>query len=221
MNTHIWSHIAQSELAASFQMKVFSLVWLAMATTAFSVMTSWFIVSNVPFLASPLVSFIVLIWLVFTSRTWAQIRPLNIILFLLIAYILWIMLSPLIAMAIWVWWITIVMKAFTATACLTMAAWMYWASTKKDLSGMRWFLMMTLIWVIIVWVLQIFWPSPMVHMIVSWISVILFSGFISYEVNMLKHYPENMAIEAAIWLYLSIFNLFQSILSLLISLSSD
>ncbi len=221
MNSYYWSNIAQSELSASFQMKVFSLVWLAMATSAFAVMTSWYILSYLPFLANPLISLGILLILIFTSRTWAQIRPWNTVIFLLFAYILWIWLSPLVAIGILVWWSTMIMKAFTATACLTLAAWMFWASTKRDLSWMRWFLLMSLIWVIVVWILQIFWPSPMVHMIVSWVSVILFSAFIAYEVNMLKHYPENMAIEAAIWLYLSIFNLFQSILSLLISLGSE
>lgn len=213
--------IYQSELTSSFQMKVFSLVWLAMAMSATAVFTAWPVIEAIPLLINPWFSLIILLWLILTSRKWAQIRPLNIVLFLFMAYILWLWITPLIATAIWVWWIEIVMKAFTATWALTIAAWMYWATTKKDLSWMWWFLMMALIWVIVVWILQLFWPSPIVHMVISWISVILFSAFIAYDINMLKHYPENMAIEAAIWLYLAIFNLFQSMLSLLLSMNSD
>ena len=221
MNTHSYTKAVQGDLASSFMVKVFSLVGLAMATSAIAVMTSWYVLSYVPFLASPLVSLIILLWLIFTSRSWAQVRPLNIILFLLIAYILWIAIAPLVAVAVTVWWAAMVYKAFFATACLSLAAWIYWATTHRDLSWMGWFLVMALIWVIVVWILQIFWPSPMVHMIVSWVSVVLFSAFIAYDINTLKRFPENMAIEAAIWLYLSIFNLFQSVLSLLLSLSND
>lgn len=213
--------IYQSELTSSFQMKVFSLVWLAMATSAIAVFTAWPVIKAVPLLLNPWFSLIVLLWLIFTAPKWAQIRPLNIILFLVFAYVLWLWITPLIAVAIWVWWLEIVMKAFTATAALTIAAWMYWASTNKDLSWMWWFLMMSLIWLIIVSLLQLIWPSPIAHMVISWISVVLFSAYIAYDINMLKHYPENMAIEAAIWLYLSIFNLFQSVLSLLISLNRE
>lgn len=215
------SHIIQRELSSSFQMKVFWLVWLAMATSAMAVLTAWPIISAIPLLTNPIVSLIILLWLIFTAPKWSQIEPLNIILFLFMAYILWLWLTPLVASAVWKWWIWMVMQAFTATACLTFAMWIYWSTTHRDLSWMWWFLVTSLIWIIIVWILQIFWPSDTVQMIVSWVSVILFSAFIAYDVNMLKHYPENMAILAAIWLYISIFNLFQSILSLLLSFKSE
>ena len=216
------AQVQQNVLSSTFTMKVFSLVWLAMLTSAFAVFTAGPILSMMPFLGHPLVSFWLIIALIFTSRSWSQTRPLNIILFLLIAYLLWLWITPLIGFASMMqWWNILIMKAFVSTACLTVAAWAYWASTHRDLSWIWWFLMMALIWLIIVWILQMFWPSPMVHMISSWIAVVLFSVFIAYDINTLKNYPENMAIEAAIWLYLSIFNLFQAVLSLLISLGND
>ena len=212
------TQIQQNELSSPFMMKVFWLVWYAMWVSALAVYFSPIILSTMPFLWNPIISLILLMWIIFTWKFWWTKEPLNLIIFTVLAWLLWISISPLIWMAIAID-PSLVFKAFTATACLSFAAWIYWATTKKDMSWIWWFLIMALIWMIIVWILNMIWPSSMVSMMVSWFWVILFSIFIAHDINTLKHYPENMAIMAAIWLYLSIFNLFQSILSLLIQLN--
>ena len=212
--------IFQQELAWDFQMKVFWLVWYAMWVSAVAAYFSWAIFQAVPILWNWWVWFIAIIWLIFTQWMWARKEPLNLVLFSVIAFLLWLSIAPMIWMAIMVDPI-IVVKAFVSTASLSLAAWIYWATTKKDMSWMWWFLMMALIWLIIVWVLNMFWPSDMVSVLVSWAWVVLFSIFIAYDINTLKHYPEDMAVMAAVWLYLSIFNLFQSVLSLLLHFSDD
>jgi len=212
------TQIQQNELSSPFMMKVFWLVWYAMWVSALAVYFSPIILSTMPFLWNPIISLILLMWIIFTWKFWWTKEPLNLIIFTVLAWLLWISISPLIWMAIAID-PSLVFKAFTATACLSFAAWIYWATTKKDMSWIWWFLIMALIWMIIVWILNMIWPSSMVSMMISWFWVILFSIFIAHDINTLKHYPENMAIMAAIWLYLSIFNLFQSILSLLIQLN--
>lgn len=220
MNIQNDTKIFQQELAWDFQMKVFWLVWYAMAVTATTTFFAWSIFQAFPILSNWWIWFAVIIWLIFTEWMWARKEPINFILFSFIAFLLWLSIAPLIWYAMSVDPV-IVTKAFISTASLSIAAWIYWGTTKRDLSWIWWFLTMALIWLIIVWVLNIFWPSSATSFFVSWAWVVLFSVFIAYDINTLKHYPEDMAISAAIWLYLSIFNLFKSILSLLLQFSDD
>jgi len=48
---------------------------------------------------------------------------------------------------------------------------------------------------------------------------VLFSAFTMYDFQKLKHYPEDRYIEAALNLYLDIFNLFLYILRLIMALN--
>lgn len=213
--------IIQAEVSQSFMMKVFSLVAWVFGVTGLAILFSPEIAKSASWLFNPMINFFLCIWIILSAWVWARTRPLNLILFYSLSFLLWLTLYPYLVAALQVWWSIMVVKAFVATACLTLAAWMYWASTKADLSWIRGFLMVGLIWVIIVSLMQLFWPSDQVTFLVNLFSVGLFSAFIAYEVNMLKFYPESMAIEASIGLYLSIFNLFRSILWLMPSLSSD
>jgi hypothetical protein len=71
---------------------------------------------------------------------------------------------------------------------------------------------------IIVGVIGIFLPwGSTTEMIYSGIGVLLFTGYTMYDFQKLKMYPENMYIEAALQLYLDIFNLFIFILRLISS----
>jgi FtsH-binding integral membrane protein len=55
------------------------------------------------------------------------------------------------------------------------------------------------------------------EMIYSGIGVLLFAGYAMYDFQMIKKYPEDRYIDAAMHLYLDIFNLFIFILRLLMS----
>jgi hypothetical protein len=75
-----------------------------------------------------------------------------------------------------------------------------------------------LLGMIIVGVIGIFIPwGSTTEMIYSGIGVLLFTGYVMYDFQKLKAYPENMYIEAALQLYLDIFNLFIFILRLISS----
>ena len=66
---------------------------------------------------------------------------------------------------------------------------------------------------IIVGVIGIFvpWGSTM-ELVYSGIGILLFSAFTAYNMQSLKRYPEDRYIDAALSLYLDIFNLFLFIL---------
>lgn len=159
--------------------------------------------------------------LIFTSRMWSQRRPLNLILFSFFALLSGISIVPLLAYAQAVGGAQIIAKALFASTGMFVGAAIYGQTTHRNLTGLRGFLMISLIGLIIVGILQIFFFSALVELISSGIGVIVFSGFIVYEMQMLKQYPENMAIEAALSLYLSFFNLFTSILRFMLALSRD
>ena len=59
------------------------------------------------------------------------------------------------------------------------------------------------------------------EMIISGVGVLLFSGLIAYEMNVIKRYPEDRAMEAGIGLFIAIFNLFTSVLRLLLAFGRD
>ena len=169
-----------------------------------------------------LLIFIAELALIFTSSWWSQFqRPVNFLIYFAFAFLSGITLYPLLMMAVSVGGIDIVVKALTATVALSFAAGIYAKTTTRDLSGMGGFLMMSLIGLIVVGILQMFWFSSTVELFASGFGVLIFSGFIAYDIQMIEKYPENRAIEASLGLYLSIFNLFTSLLRLLIALQSN
>ena len=73
----------------------------------------------------------------FTSHMWAQARrPLNFLMFTLFAGLMGVMLWPLLAYSVAVTGgIEIIIKAFSITSLMTLAAGIYGSTTDKDLSG--------------------------------------------------------------------------------------
>jgi len=155
--------------------------------------------------------------LVLTSRLWSQRSPMNKLLFGLFAFITGVTVAPLIFFTLMsAGGIIILMKALLATFLTFLAAAIFGWTTSFNLSGLRGFLMIGLIGMIIVGIIGIFlpWGSTM-EIVYSGFGVLLFTGYIMFDFQRLKAYPENMYIEAALQLYLDIFNLFIYILRLL------
>lgn len=216
--------IARTQVVySSFLMTVMNYVALAFGVTAIG---SYLAPALLPagFLQSGgyWIIFIAELALVFTASRWSQIaRPWNVVLFLSFAFLSGLTLYPLLAYAGAVGGLALVSKALVVTVALSFAAGIYARTTERDLSGMGGFLMMGLIGLIVVGILQIFWPSNTVELWSSGIGVLLFSGFIAYDIQMIEQYPENRALEASLALYLSIFNLFTSVLRFLIAMNRE
>ena len=157
--------------------------------------------------------FIVELAIILTARWWSQKKGLNKVMFVLFALISGMTAAPIIAMAAAQAGIMLVIRALAATVLTFGAAAIFGWTTKVNLIGMRGFLTLSLIGMIITGVIGIFipWGNTM-ELIYSWFGVILFAGYTMYDFQKLKKYPENMYIEAALQLYLDIFNLFLYIL---------
>ena len=161
--------------------------------------------------------------LIFTSRMWSTRRPLNYVLFALFALLSGVTVVPLIySFAIEFGGYGIIIRALAATTLMFTASAVIGRTTGKNLQGLSGFLFMGLIGMIIVGVLGIFFPwSNTFEMMYAGFGVLLFSAFVMVDIQRLGNYPQDRYIDAALSLYLDIFNLFISILRLMGALRRD
>ena len=118
---------------------------------------------------------------------------------------------------------TSIARVFFITAAAFAGLSLYGYTTKRDLSGMRSFLVMGLIGVIIASLVNLFLASSALHFAVSVIGVLVFAGFIAYDTQRIKseyYHGYDAAVMAkksvmdALMLYLSFINMFLLLLSL-------
>ncbi len=159
--------------------------------------------------------------LILTSGWWSRTRPLNYLLFSLFALVTGLTLVPILAyFSLSSGGMDLLIKALTATALMFGACAIFGQTTHYNLQGLGGFLMMSLLGMIIVGLVGMFLPwSNTFEMIYSGIGVVIFSGYTMYDIQRLKTYPEDRYIDAALQLYLDIFNLFLYILRLLSALN--
>ena len=109
----------------------------------------------------------------------------------------------------------IVMQAMGATAVIFVGLSAYALTTKKDFSFMGGFLMVGILLAFIVGLTAIFLEIPALSLTVSAAFVLLMSGLILYETSNIIHGGETNYVLATVTLFVSIFNLFTSLLQLL------
>nr|WP_029236675.1 Bax inhibitor-1/YccA family protein [Streptococcus sobrinus] len=115
-----------------------------------------------------------------------------------------------------------VVGAFVSSAAVFFIMAAIGATTKKDLSGMAKALMAGLIGIIIAGLVNAFLGSGMMSLLISVVTVVIFSGLIAYENQIIKRVygqtrgqvSDGWAISMALSLYLDFINLFLSILNL-------
>lgn len=211
----------RTEVTATFFGKVMFAFALAILVSTLGVWIGFTYLIET-FIATPWliwVAFGVELVLIFTSRKWSTIKPLNYWLFSAFALLTGITITPLLLVATEMAGTGIVLKALIATVAMFSAAGAIGYTTKRSLEGMRGFLIVGLIGLLITGVLGIFIPwGSQFEMIYSGIGVLIFTGFAMYDFQKIKRFPEDRYIDAAIHLYLDIFNLFIFILRLLMSM---
>jgi modulator of FtsH protease len=108
-----------------------------------------------------------------------------------------------------------VMLAFGGTAAIFMALSAYALTTKRDLSFMGGFLAVGILVAFLAGLAAIFFSIPALSLTVSAVFVLLMSGMILYETNNIVRGGETNYVMATLSLFVSIFNLFTSLLQLL------
>lgn len=161
--------------------------------------------------------------LIFTSRYWSTKHPLNYALFSLFTFTTGVTIAPLItAVIVQMQSPELVIKALAITGLMFTSAGLIGWTTQRSFEGLRGFLFIALIGMIVVGVVGIFIPwSNTFEIVFSGIGVLLFSAYAMYDFRMIRQMPEDRYIDAAIALYLDIFNLFIYVLRLLMALKRD
>lgn len=109
----------------------------------------------------------------------------------------------------------IIMQALGGTALIFFGLSAYALTTKKDFSFMGGFLMVGMLVVIVASIANIFFAVPAVSLAISAAVVLLMSGFILFDTSRIVNGGETNYIRATVSLYLNIYNLFISLLSLI------
>ena len=107
----------------------------------------------------------------------------------------------------------------TAVVFFTMAG--IGATTKRNLSFMASFLTVGIIVVMLAVVANIFFASPLLHLTISGAFVVICSMLILFQVNQIVQGGETNYVSATLTLYMSIYNLFSSLLHILMALSGQ
>jgi FtsH-binding integral membrane protein len=116
-------------------------------------------------------------------------------------------------------------RAFLITAATFGVMTVYGHATNRDLTGFGSFFRMGLWGIVIAGFVNIFFKSSMIHFVISVVGVGVFTGLIAYQTQALRqmYYAlpndedlrQKMSIMGALSLYLSVLNLFLSILRLM------
>ena len=117
----------------------------------------------------------------------------------------------------------VVIMALGTTTIVFAGLAVYATTTKRDLSFLGGMLMAALLALIVIGIFNIIWPISSTAMLAySFIGVLVFSGYVLYDFNRMKHYgvtAEQVPL-MALNLYLDFVNLFINILRIFGILSS-
>jgi len=115
----------------------------------------------------------------------------------------------------------LVMTALGATGVIFLGLSGYALTTRKDFSFMGGFLMVGILVAFLAGLGAFFFQMPALSLAVSAMFVLLMSGLILYQTSEIVHGGETNYILATVTLYVSIYNLFTSLLHLLGAISGD
>ena len=161
--------------------------------------------------------------LIFTSRMWSKREPLNYLLFSLFTISSGITIVPLLAsFAAEFGGYDIIYRSLFTTTVTFLAMGLIGHTSKRSFQGLSGFLFIGLIGMLITALIGIFIPwGNTGEMIYSGIGTLIFAGYTMVDIQRLKTYPEDGAMNAAMTLYLDVFNLFIFILRLTGAVSRD
>ena len=109
----------------------------------------------------------------------------------------------------------LIMTAFTGTGLIFFGMATLSTVIKRDLSSMGKFLFIGMIMVLVAGIANIFLQSSALMITLSVLTIGIFSAFILYDLKRIENGEETNYITATLGIYLSLYNVFQSLLSLL------
>ena len=115
----------------------------------------------------------------------------------------------------------IVATAFGGTGVIFLGLSGYALTSRKDFSFMGGFLIAGLLMVLVAALANIFLNMPALSLAISAVVIMIMSGFILYDTSRMIHGGETNYITMTVSLYLSIYNIFISLLQILGAFSGD
>ena len=109
----------------------------------------------------------------------------------------------------------LIMTAFAGTGAIFLGMATMSSVIKRDLTAMGKFLFVGMIMVLVAAIANIFLQSSAVMITISVLAIGIFSAFILYDLKRVKDGEESNYITATLNVYLSLLNVFQSLLSIL------
>ncbi len=115
----------------------------------------------------------------------------------------------------------VVMTAFGGTAAIFLGLSAYALTTRKDFSFLGGFLAVGILVAFVGAITAVLFTLPVVSLAMSAMFILLMSGLILYQTSQIVHGGETNYILATITLYVSIYNLFTSLLHILGAFNGD
>jgi modulator of FtsH protease len=109
----------------------------------------------------------------------------------------------------------LIAMAFGGTAAIFAGMSVLGATIKKDISGMGKFLFIGGIMLLVGFLANFYFKSPVLHIALAMICIGLMSAWLVYDIQRIVRGGETNYVSATLSIYLSLFNIFQSLLSLL------
>lgn len=208
-----------------FLASVFGYFALALLITAGGTFGGFWLAGNNPeVFTNPVIFYgaiVVELILAFTAHSWSKNLPFGYGMFTFFALLSGFTLVPLLALAGATAGAVMIGKALFATVCVFAACAIYGWTTKRTLLGMGGFLFMALIGLIVISVLGIFFPwGNTMELVISGAGILLFSGFVMYDIQLLQRTNLVNPLLGAIFLYISFINLFAMILRFMLAMGN-
>lgn len=116
---------------------------------------------------------------------------------------------------------TLIAMAAGGTGAIFLSLSALASTTKRDFSNMGKFLFAGVILLLVAILANIFLQIPALALAISAIAVVIFSAYILYDINRIVHGGEDNYISATLAVYLDVYNVFVSLLQLLMALTGE
>ena len=116
---------------------------------------------------------------------------------------------------------SLIMQALGGTAVVFLGLSAYALTTKKDFSFLGGFLVVGLLTAIVAIIANLFLGIPALSLAINAVIIFIMSGFILYDTSRIVNGGETNYVLATVGLYLSIYNIFVSLLQLLGAFGGD
>lgn len=190
------------------------------ATVLFSALTAGLAIATSAAMMNPWIMLLVYFGLLFGVEKTKE-TSLGIVMCFALTGFLGYVLGPIVAAYLTFVGSEVVMMAFGLTACIFFGLSGYAMFTKRDFSYLTGFLMVGILVAFAAGIIALIFSIPLLSLVVSGAFVILSSLLILWQISAIIHGGETNYISATVTLYVSLYNLFTSLLHILGASSGD